>query len=82
MTTPDGHRCEVITDEQGNMIATAHVSPNITDAGRAALADLIDVVRRQFEADLAADPTIGERQEASQRRIRERNRWLGISPDQ
>lgn len=76
MPDVDGMRCEVLVDEAGEVIASARVSPDITDEGRAALAELVDAARRKFAEDLAADPSIAERQEASRARIAERNRRI------
>lgn len=76
----DGEHCEPLLDDDGQIIAVARVSDDITDEGRAALRSLVDAARRQFEADLAADPSIGERQAASIARIRERNRRLRGEP--
>lgn len=76
MANDDGMRCEVITDDSGEVIAVARVSPDLSETGRAALMELIAAARRQFEADMAADPTIAERQAAAMARIRERSRRL------
>ena len=66
------HRCEPMYDENGELIAVAHVDPNMSDRARAALGELVEVARRKFAADLDADPSIGERQAESIRRIRAR----------
>lgn len=68
----DGMRCEPITDDNGEVIATAHVSGDLSERGREALRELVEAARRQFAADLEADPSIGERQDAAMRRNRER----------
>lgn len=60
-------RCEPLHDDDGQLVAIAHVSPDISDAGRDALREMVTAARRQFEADLAADPTIAERQAASRK---------------
>lgn len=65
--------CEVIyTDDGGEALAVVRVSDEITDEGRVALRDLIDAAKRRFEADLAADPSIAERQSVAEARNRER----------
>lgn len=63
--TTDAHRCELICDDDGEVIAVARMDPDASPEARAALRELVDAARRQFAADMAADPTIGERQAAA-----------------
>lgn len=73
---PDGHRCEAILGDDGEVIAVAHMDPNASDEARMHLRNIVEAARRQFQADVAADPTILERQTAARERIRERNQRL------
>lgn len=71
----DDHIPVAILDDSGEVVAIAHCAPDISDEGRRALADVIAAARRLHEAD----PDRAEkdaRQEASRRRIRERNARL------
>lgn len=73
---PDGHRCEPILGDDGEVIAVARMDPNASDEARAHLRAVVEAARRLQEAEMAADPTIAERQAAGLARIRERNRRL------
>lgn len=65
-----------VIDESGRVIAVAHVAPDISEAGMAALAELVAATRRRMEADDAADPSRVVRREAAAARRRERmERW-------
>lgn len=65
-----------ITDESGEVVAVAHVAPDISERGMAAIAELVAAVRRQMEAEDAADPERVVRREAAAVRRRERvERW-------
>lgn len=77
----DDHRCEAFHDADGTFLGHARVSPDLDERGRAAMVALIKAATRKFEADCAADPTIGERQAAAIKRIRARGRrWRGETP--
>jgi hypothetical protein len=73
----DDHRCEAITDADGNVIARARVSPDITDEGRRALRNVIEAAIRLHESQPAPSPEEQARVEAVRARNRERNRRLG-----
>ncbi len=77
---PDGHRCEPILNEDGEVVAVAHMDPDASPEARAALRELVEVARRLHQAELAADPSIAERCAAGRARIRERNRRLRGKP--
>jgi hypothetical protein len=75
---PDGMRCVPVVDDDGQVVASARVSGDLGDEGRAALAALVAAVQRQMASEDAADPGRAERQAAAVARIRERNRrWRG-----
>lgn len=71
-------RCEPVCDDDGQVIAVARVSADITDEGRRALRELVEAARRADAALDAADPRRAERQAAAVERIRDRRRrWQG-----
>lgn len=74
--TADDHRCEPVVDADGHVIGHARVSPNLSDEGRAALADVIAAaVRLQAERD-AADPEGAAERARRRQRMRDRvRRW-------
>jgi hypothetical protein len=72
----DRERCEALYDDDGHLLAVARVGPDITDESRAALRHLIEAAKRAHAEEVAADPSLAQRAEASRRRIAERNRWL------
>lgn len=74
--TDDDHRCELLRNDAGEVIARIRVSPDLDERGRAALTALVAAAARKFEEDCAADPTIGERQAAAVERIHARVRRL------
>ncbi len=73
---PDGHRCQPILGEDGEVVAVARMDPNASPETRAALRNVIEAARRRQEEEMAADPSIADRYAAGQARIRERNRRL------
>lgn len=73
----DEMRCEPVYDDQNDVIATARVSGDISEEGRAALAALVAAVRRQMDVDDAVDPGCGDRQQAAIEGVRERARRRG-----
>lgn len=47
----DGHCCQPILDEVGDVIAVARMDPDASPQTRAALRGLVEAARRQFEAE-------------------------------
>jgi hypothetical protein len=73
----DDHVPRAVLGDNGEVLAVAHVSPDITPEGEAALRNLIDAVRRldeQLPAQERAERAA--RQENALARVRERNRRL------
>jgi hypothetical protein len=66
------HRCFSLTNEAGEVDAVVHGDPNMSPEALAALNEVVAAAKRQFEADLAADPSIGERQAAARAHNRAR----------
>lgn len=52
---PDGHRCEPVYNEDGEVIAVARVAPDADERTRAALAELVTAARRRFAAESEAE---------------------------
>jgi hypothetical protein len=76
----DDHVCQPVYDESSALTAVVHGSPDMSDATRAALAELVEAAKRRFAED-DADGQISARQEAAMERVRERNRRLrGATP--
>ena len=76
----DDHVCVSVTDESGQVVARARVSPDLDGRGHEALADLVSAALRLIAERDAADPEgaaerVG-RYEAGQQRIRDRNQRL------
>lgn len=73
----DDHVCQPILGEAGELLAVAHVSPDISPEARAALGDLIAAVHRMWDAKPPEVRTeIERRQAASRERIAAMNRRL------
>ncbi|GGN39799.1 transcription elongation GreA/GreB family factor [Actinoplanes campanulatus] len=74
----DNHVCVPVVDADGQVIAHAHVSPDLDERGQQALVSVVEAVRRLAAEEEAADPEgaaeKGRRQEAAIARIRERVR--------
>lgn len=70
------HVCFSLTNEAGEVDAVVHGDPNMSPEALAALEEVVAAAKRQFEADLAADPSIGERQAAARARNRARLKRL------
>lgn len=69
---PHPQHVTLIDDGSGDPPAVVHGDQPLTPEGEAAMRNLIAAAKRQFAADLEADPSIGERQEAAVARIRDR----------
>lgn len=82
--TADGHRCETVVDSDGTVLGHAHVSPDLSDEGRLALAEVMKVAIRLQEQQDAADPEgaadRADRQQRAVGRIRDRARRLRGEP--
>jgi hypothetical protein len=66
------HVCQPFADRDGTIIGTVLMAPDVSDETRRVLAGLIEAARRVHAERVAADPSIVERFEAGQERIRER----------
>ncbi|WP_146605843.1 hypothetical protein [Micromonospora craterilacus] len=71
------HRCEVVTDDDGQVIAVARVSPELTDEGRRALRNVIGAAIRLHESQPPPSREEQARVDAVWARHRERLRRLG-----
>lgn len=74
--TGDNHVCVPVTDDAGEVIAHARVSPELDEEGRRALLALVEAARRHMAERDAADPEAaaerGRRQQAAIARVRAR----------
>jgi hypothetical protein len=73
---PSPTHVTLIDDGSGDPPVVVHGDAPLSPEGEAAMRNVIAAAKRQFAADLEADPSIGERQEAAIRRIRERRERL------
>ncbi len=77
MKPDDDHACQPLYGDAGELVVVVHGDPGMSDADRAALAELVEAARRKFEADDAASGgELSRRQALSRERIRERNARL------
>ncbi|MEU0078634.1 hypothetical protein ABZY58_12110 [Micromonospora tulbaghiae] len=72
----DGMRCEPVYDADGNVIARARVSLDISDEGRRALADVVAAAIRLHESQPPPNAEEQSRIDAVRARNRERMRRL------
>lgn len=73
----DDHVCQPLYDTDGQLAAVVRGDPHMSPEARAALAELVELAREDFEArDAASGGELSRRQEAARQRIRERNRRL------
>ncbi len=70
------HVCRPFADRDGAIIGTILMAPDAGEETVRALANLVEAARRVHAERVAADPSITERFEAGQRRIREQNARL------
>ncbi len=74
------HVCRPFADRDGQIIGTILMAPDVSEETERALAGLVEAARRVHAERVAADPTLTERFEAGQERIRERNARLRGEP--
>lgn len=73
----DNHEPRTILGDNGEVLAIAHVSPDITPEGEAALRAVVDAARRMHDQLPAEErAAMAERQRAAIARVRERTRRL------
>lgn len=64
-------QCEIVHDEQGEVIAVVHGGEPLTAQGRVALAEIIAAARRHMEAE-DPDGLLGDRQQRALDRLHKR----------